>query len=36
MADAELRRMLTWVLAVFVATVVFAVIVVELTIRWFR
>jgi hypothetical protein len=36
MADPELRRMMRWVLVVFVATVVFAVIVVELTLRWFR
>jgi hypothetical protein len=34
-SDEGLRRMLKWVFVVFVATVVFAVIVVELTLRWF-
>jgi hypothetical protein len=33
--DPGLRRMLTWVFGVLIATVVFAMIVVGLTIRWF-
>lgn len=33
--DAGLRRMLTWVFAVLILTVLFAVVVVELTLRWF-
>jgi hypothetical protein len=34
--DTGLRRMLTWVFAALAATVLFAVVVVELTLRWFR
>ncbi len=33
--DNGLRRMLKWVFVVFVLTVLFAVVVVELTLRWF-
>jgi hypothetical protein len=33
--DSELRRMLTWVLVALVVTVAFALIVVEVTVRWF-
>jgi hypothetical protein len=32
--DHGLRRMLTWVFVVFVVTVLFAVLVVEFTLRW--
>jgi hypothetical protein len=34
-ADTGLRRMLTWVFIVLVLTVLFALLAVELTIRWF-
>ncbi len=33
--DPELRRMARWVVTALVATVTFALIVVELTLRWF-
>jgi hypothetical protein len=33
--DQGLRRMLTWVFAALVLTVLFAILVVELTLRWF-
>jgi hypothetical protein len=35
-ADPGLRRMLTLVFAALILTVLFAVLVVELTVRWFR
>jgi hypothetical protein len=34
-ADEGLRRMLTWVFVVLVLTVLFALLAVEFTIRWF-
>jgi hypothetical protein len=34
-ADEGLRRMLKWVFVVLILTVLFAVLVVELTLRWF-
>jgi hypothetical protein len=34
-ADEGLRRMLKWVFVVLILTVLFAVVVVELTLRWF-
>ena len=34
-ADKGLRRMLTWVFVVLVLTVLFALLAVEFTIRWF-
>jgi len=34
--DADLRRMLTWVLVALIGTVAFALAVVEATLRWFR
>jgi hypothetical protein len=34
-ADDGLRRMLKWVFVVLILTVLFAVLVVELTLRWF-
>ena len=34
-ADEGLRRMLKWVFVVLILTVLFAVVVVEFTIRWF-
>ncbi len=34
--DPGLRRMLTWVFAALILTVLFAVLVVELTLRWFN
>jgi hypothetical protein len=33
-ADSGLRRMLKWVLAALILTVLFAVLMVELTLRW--
>lgn len=33
--DPGLRRMLTWVFVALILTVLFAVIVVEITLRWF-
>ena len=36
MADREWRRMMTWVFGVLIATVLFAILVVELTLRWLR
>jgi hypothetical protein len=33
--DADLRRMLTWVLVALIAVVAFALVVVETTVRWF-
>jgi hypothetical protein len=36
MQDRGLRQMMTWVFAVLVATVLFAILVVELTLRWLR
>ena len=33
-SDTGLRRLLTWVFVVLVATLVFAAVVVELTLRW--
>jgi hypothetical protein len=35
-ADPGLRRMLKWVFGALILTVLFAVLVVELTLRWFR
>jgi hypothetical protein len=34
-ADEGLRRMLKWVFVVLIATVLFALVVVEFTLRWF-
>lgn len=34
--DPGLRRMLTWVAVALIATVVFAMLVVELMLRWFN
>jgi hypothetical protein len=34
--DPDLRRMLSWVLVALIATVAFALVVVEATLRWFR
>ena len=34
--DPGLRRMITWVIVALIATVALAVIVVELTMRWFN
>jgi hypothetical protein len=33
--DPDLRRMLTWVFGALVLTVLFAILVVEITLRWF-
>ena len=33
--DTGLRRMMTWVVIALIATLVFAAVVVELTLRWF-
>jgi len=33
--DTGLRRMMTWVIVALIATVALAIIVVELTLRWF-
>jgi hypothetical protein len=35
-ADPELKRMLTWLLVAFVGTLVFAIVVVVLTVRFFQ
>ena len=35
-SDKGLRKLLTWVFTALVATVLFAILVVELTLRWFR
>jgi hypothetical protein len=34
--DPGLRRMMTWVLVAFVATLALAIVVVEITMRWFN
>lgn len=34
--DKGLRKLLTWVFTALVVTVLFAILVVELTLRWFR
>jgi hypothetical protein len=34
--DPGLRRLMTWVFAALVLTLLFAILVVELTLRWFR
>jgi hypothetical protein len=36
MVDPGLRRLMKWVLAALVLTVLFAILVVELTLRWFK
>ena len=35
-SDQGLRRLLTWVFTALIVTVLFAMLVVELTLRWFR
>ncbi len=35
-SDKGLRKLLTWVFTALVLTVLFAILVVELTLRWFR
>lgn len=35
-SDKGLRKLLTWVFTALVVTVLFAILVVELTLRWFR
>jgi hypothetical protein len=36
MVDPGLRRLMKWVLAALILTVLFALLVVELTLRWFK